>query len=231
MDNVFEPINSGSVVEKIIDTISDLIIEKKFKSGEKIPNEYQIASQLNVSRTSVREALKILNAFGVLEIKRGNGTYISNKIKSSKLDSLSYSLIMDDSTKQDVVDLRVMLDLGIYYLLITRIKDEDILTLENNIKEQEEFIKSKYFNEEKYIDLDIDFHLSIAKITKNILIEKIYKTIMRLFKVSMVKALKNINPEQAIENHKEIIKLFKNKDMSSVIQVINKNVLQWQEGL
>jgi len=138
---------------------------------------------------------------------------------------------MDDSTKQDVVDLRVMLDLGIYYLLITRIKDEDILTLENNIKEQEEFIKSKYFNEEKYIDLDIDFHLSIAKITKNILIEKIYKTIMRLFKVSMVKALKNINPEQAIENHKEIIKLFKNKDMSSVIQVINKNVLQWQEGL
>ena len=177
MENIFEPINSGSVVEKIIDSISDLIIEKKFKSGEKIPNEYQIASQLNVSRTSVREALKILNAFGVLEIKRGNGTYISNKIKSSKLDSLSYSLIMDDSTKQDVVDLRVMLDLGIYYLLITRIKDEDILTLENNIKEQEEFVKSKYFNEEKYIDLDIDFHLSIAKITKNVLIEKIYKTI------------------------------------------------------
>jgi GntR family transcriptional repressor for pyruvate dehydrogenase complex len=231
MQNIFEPISGKSVVEEIIDLISNLIIEKKFRVGQKIPNEYEIASQLNVSRSSVREALKILNAFGVLEIKRGNGTYISNKVKSNNLESLSYSLIMEDSSKQDIVDLRVMLDLGIYYLLITRIKDENILTLENKIKEQEEFINSNYFNEEKFIDLDIDFHLSIAKITKNTLIEKIYITIMRLFKASMIKALKNINPEQSIKNHKEVIKLFKDKDMSSVIQVINKNVLQWQEGL
>jgi GntR family transcriptional repressor for pyruvate dehydrogenase complex len=230
-ETIFEPISSRSVVERTIDVIIDLITEKKIRVGDKIPNEYQIASQLNVSRTSVREALKILNAFGVVEIKRGNGTYVSNRIKSSKLDSLGYGLIMEDSSKEDIVDLRIMLDLGIYYLLLPRIKEEDISLLEEEIRRQEEFVKSSSFDKEKYIDLDIEFHLSIARITNNILIEKIYVTIMRLFKASMLKALESMEPHQIIDNHKEVVKLFRNKDMGAVREVITKNIYKWQTAL
>jgi GntR family transcriptional repressor for pyruvate dehydrogenase complex len=231
MGTMLEPIDNRSVVAKIIDIMSDLIVEKKIKVGDRIPSEYQIASQLKVSRTSVREALRVLSAFGVLEIRRGDGTYVSNKIRSSRLESLSYSLIMEDSSKEDIVDLRVMLDLGLYYLLISRIQDEDILTLEKKIVEQEEFLGSGSFDDEKYIDLDIEFHLSIARITKNVLIEKIYVTIMRLFRASMLKALKTIEPRQVIENHKEIVKLFREKNVGAIREVITRNTSRWQTSL
>ena len=230
-ETIFEPFNSRSVVERTIDVIIDLISEKKLRVGDKIPNEYQIARQLNASRTSVREALKILNAFGVVEIKRGNGTYVSNKMKSSKLDSLGYGLIMEDSSKQEIVDLRIMLDLGIYYLLLPRIKEEEIALLEEEIDRQEEFIESSSFDKGKYIDLDIEFHLSIAKITNNILIEKLYITIMRLFRTSMLKALESMNPHQIIDNHREVVMLFRNKDMDAVREVITKNISKWQTAL
>ncbi|MCJ7856981.1 FadR family transcriptional regulator [Lachnospiraceae bacterium NSJ-143] len=74
MKNEFIPVS-----RTIANRISDMIfLEKKYMPGDKLPNEYELSSQLGVSRTSLREAIKILAAGGILTIKRGSGTFVSD---------------------------------------------------------------------------------------------------------------------------------------------------------
>lgn len=75
MKNEFIPVSN-----MIADRIRDMIfLEKKYASGDKLPNEYELSSMLGVSRTSLREAIKILAANGTLTIKRGSGTFCIEK--------------------------------------------------------------------------------------------------------------------------------------------------------
>jgi len=230
----FEPINNESVVSKVVNVITNSIIENKLKAKDKIPNEFELSKQLKVSRTSVREALKILSAFGIIKILRGDGTYISDSTSTSSLESLSYSLIMNDSSKQDIADLRLMLDLGIYFLLIPKIKNEDILLLESKLEEMEKLAsldESKENIEEKYIDSDIEFHLCIARLTKNKLIEKIYSTIMKMFKISMIKTLRVSGKKLSLKNHYKIVKVLKEKDVNKIIEVSYDTFEEWKKNI
>ena len=68
---------SQDVADNIISMIT---IEKRFGAGDKLPNETELAHELNVSRTTLREAVRILVAYGVLEIRRGNGTFVTEKV-------------------------------------------------------------------------------------------------------------------------------------------------------
>ncbi len=80
MNNIFNsPITTNkSVVERIIDEITNAIINGSLKPGDKLPTEMELCESLQVGRNSVREAIKILEAFGVVYIKRSEGTFISS---------------------------------------------------------------------------------------------------------------------------------------------------------
>ena len=65
---------SQNAAESILSMIT---VEKRFSTGDRLPNETELAEELNISRTTLREAVKILTAYGVLEIQRGRGTYVT----------------------------------------------------------------------------------------------------------------------------------------------------------
>ena len=70
------PINSKSMVQIVIDRITGAIIDGELKPGDQIPTEPELSSLFNVGRNTVREAIRILVAYGVLEIRRAEGTFI-----------------------------------------------------------------------------------------------------------------------------------------------------------
>ena len=69
--------NSGSAVDYMLDSFRKLLITRKLKPGDLIPSEGALAESLGISRGSIREGMKILSAFGIVDIRRGDGTYIS----------------------------------------------------------------------------------------------------------------------------------------------------------
>src|SRR5690554_2813919 len=95
--NMLKKIDNKTVVEKIVEQITEAIISKQLKPGDKIPTELELIERFGVGRNSVREAIKMLSAQGVLEIRRGDGTYIAKEIYPSVIDSLVYSLILEQS--------------------------------------------------------------------------------------------------------------------------------------
>ncbi|MFQ7553011.1 MAG: FadR/GntR family transcriptional regulator [Blautia marasmi] len=93
MSNLFEASKRESAVDIVVNSIKQLLMERRLKPGDKLPNELEISEGLGVSRGSVREAMKILSAFGLVDIRVGNGTYVCETPGNELIDSLLFSFL------------------------------------------------------------------------------------------------------------------------------------------
>ncbi|WP_153053508.1 FadR/GntR family transcriptional regulator, partial [Streptococcus suis] len=82
------------LVEKASERLLELILERGYEVGDKLPNEYELAQDLEVGRSTVREAVRSLATRNILEVRQGSGTYISSK-KGVSEDPLGFSLVRD----------------------------------------------------------------------------------------------------------------------------------------
>ena len=136
------------------------IIEKgdRFSVGDKLPNELELSNELGVSRSTLREAIKVLTTNGILEIRRGKGTYVTSKtiIDSGNLNDIASGL-------DDLFEMRLMFEPDCAYLAAQRATDEEIDIICYYGEEIEKKILSgedRTFEEQK-------FHESIANATHN----------------------------------------------------------------
>ena len=116
--------NQISLPQQIADDIKDMIVEKKkFQIGDKLPNENILSKELNVSRTTLREAIRILVAQNLLEIKRGKGTFVINdKTDNYNLNNIANTL----SDLKDLLELRLIIEPMAVYYATKRASDKEI---------------------------------------------------------------------------------------------------------
>ena len=113
--------------DQAADQIIQLIIDNDGKAGDKMPNEYELAEQLNVSRSTVREAIKALVSRNILEIKRGSGTFISEKCGISD-DPLGLMFVKNKlKLATDLLEIRFMIEPKIASLAAANATDEEKL--------------------------------------------------------------------------------------------------------
>lgn len=155
--------------DKIADEIKNMIVDKKLNIGDKLPNELELCKGLDVSRTTVREAIKILVAGNVLEIRRGKGTFVSERLGVSK-DPLGL-LFESDKKKliRDLFETRLIIEPELVSLVCERAEEYEIEKMKVLAKEIEELILKK----ENHLQKDIEFHKLIAKASHNSVVTKI----------------------------------------------------------
>lgn len=220
-------IDNNSVVDKVVKQITDSIVQGELKPGDKIPTEIELIETLQVGRNSIREAIKMLLALGLLEIRRGDGTYITKNIQPSVLDPLIYSVIIEQSSRTEIFELRETLEVDILELAIDKANEEDINKLKKLLIEADKAFNNKDFN--KLTELDLQFHFTLIEIAGNKLLGRIAKGIMQLFFSSIQKTLENHKAidEDYNRNHKSILALIINKDKQNIKNVIKKSLEDW----
>jgi DNA-binding FadR family transcriptional regulator len=229
----FEKIDSVSVVNNVVNQISALILERRFVSGERIPTEIELGAQLGVSRNSIREAIKILNAVGILEVKRGKGTFVASTVTPTFFDPLIFSLILEPRSNKDLYELRMMFDSMVLFCAIERITQTQIQELEMIVERTREmFSKERYLDDiEYYMSQDVLFHKCLLETTGNPLIQRIGHSILE-FIPEYVK--KSIQQDQgilrSINNHKEIIRTLKGRDRSKIIDITDATLVEWKNN-
>lgn len=223
-----KPIGKESIVNKVVKQITDAIINGELKPGDKIPTEVELIELLQVGRNSVREAIKILSALGLLEIRRGDGTYITKTMLPSVLDPLIYGIIIEQSSIDEIFELREALEEDILELAIDKATQEDIDELHGLLKESEHAYMNNDFH--KLAELDLKFHYTLIDIARNPLLGRITKGVMELFFSSIRKTLENqsIIDDNFNENHKDIVNLIINKDKKNIRDVIIKSLVEWK---
>ena len=92
--------NRKTLVQRIISEIQDRLVKGALRAGDRLPPEGKLAAQFGVGRTSVREAMKVLAALGVIEIRRGDGTYVSESMSARIFDRLLFQLLLSDTDKK-----------------------------------------------------------------------------------------------------------------------------------
>lgn len=148
--------------QSIADTLLSMItIEKRFSAGDKLPNENELSAELNISRTTLREAIRILVAYNVLEIQRGKGTFVTQAAfeQQSNLGQLSNIKV----NAKDLYEMRLIFEPEAAYLAAIRGTDAEIKRILDFGEKIEQEIKSG----QDRTDNEHSFHKAIAQATHN----------------------------------------------------------------
>jgi GntR family transcriptional regulator, transcriptional repressor for pyruvate dehydrogenase complex len=184
MDSIFENIGSKiTLSQKIERRIESAIRDKKLPVGSKLPTERELCESFGVSRTALREALRRLNARGLISIVKGSGMYVTELKIDDAINTLNlyYDLKFDHNFISQMIEVRRIFEPEIAKLAAIRRNDDDIRDFEKNLKD---FKKCNPDNTQLEADLDNKFHLTIAKATHNpvvqISMEPIYTLLPRM---------------------------------------------------
>ena len=112
-EKLLDPMDNRSVVDRIIARITNAIISGELLPGQKIPTESELCESMHVGRNSVREAIKVLVAMGVLYIKRAEGTFVAEGFSDRMLDPMVYGLIREGGSSWYLIERRRMRDVGV----------------------------------------------------------------------------------------------------------------------
>jgi GntR family transcriptional repressor for pyruvate dehydrogenase complex len=230
-----EPIDNKSVVATIVERITNAIIDKQLLPGQKIPTEMMLSESFNVGRNSIREAVKILTALGILEIRRADGTYVSDRFSDNMINPLVYSLILEEDSSRAIYEVRYLFEVGAVEQAIQKAEDNDVKKLKKMLVQMEKEATKPNPDRYKFTEMDMRFHKSITEITQNSLIVTIGNIIGRLTRSSQLKTVKAMiessNMEFIIEVHEEIVRLIEEKDYDNVRSVIEKSHSLWKKNI
>jgi GntR family transcriptional repressor for pyruvate dehydrogenase complex len=207
-----------------MDQIVQYLLSGDLKPGDKLPTEHEFAQQLGVGRNSIREAIKMLSSIGVIEIKRGAGTFIAESMSSSILNPLILSLVFEQGVSGELLELRLLLDTGVAELIIEKASDQDITRLEEaNQMFHEETLKEHHDNPHVLRDFDLNFHRLFYELAGNTLLDKIAQAIYTLFFASIEETVE-ADPMTAYENHQKVIEAMKQRDVELLRQRMRESL-------
>lgn len=208
-----------SLAQQVANKIESLIKEQRYKTGDKLPNEFELATELTVGRGTIREAIKLLAARNVVVIQRGKGTFVS-KTPGITEDPLGLSFISDKKRlSSDLMDVRVMIEPEIAKLAAENATSEEVEQMEKICDEIATLIHANENHETK----DIELHSTIAKSSKNVVVPSlipIIQTAISLFINLTNRSLK----EETIETHRQIVEAIKNKDGEAAKKAMQRHL-------
>lgn len=201
---MFSPIKTTKVYEQVIDQIKDMIDKGTLKKGDKLPSERKLVEQLEVSRASIREALRALEVIGLIECKQGEGNYIKTSFQDNLFEPLSIMFMLEGSNPDAIWELRKIMEVEAAGLASKRITVEQLKELKEIT---EEFMNSS--DETINAEIDKQFHYKIAECSGNVLIFNILNTVSTLVDHFIVDARKLIlahkeNKEVLFDQHNQI---------------------------
>ncbi|MCM3771385.1 MULTISPECIES: FadR/GntR family transcriptional regulator [Priestia] len=230
-DQVFSSVRNERMYEKIVVQIRQLIEDGKLKPGDRLPSERTLAQTIGCSRTSLREACRVLESEGLIVSKPGGGRFIQQvdmnmtlKYHFDTLDMLEKSAIIY------FLEARETLEPTIAKLASQRATKEDIEKMENVLLKMED--KLKYPDEK--VEADSSFHLALAEATKNFVFVSMMEANLNMIRQVRKQTLNSKGRyAQSLKEHRAILEAVKRGNSSEAVkatythlQHIRENVLK-----
>lgn len=163
------PTQTNSLTEQIEDKILQYIKEKDLKIGEKVPTEKELTTAFNVGRSSLREAISKLASRGVLETRRGSGTYVKNLIPID-LDPLRLGFIKNKlDLAMDFIVVRLLIEPEMASIAARKATNNQKIEIKNLCDKVEE----KILSGENHLEFDAEFHTAISRYSQNKVMENL----------------------------------------------------------
>ncbi|SDG33260.1 FadR/GntR family transcriptional regulator [Desulfosporosinus hippei] len=216
-----------SLAENVADNILAMItIDKKFNSGDKLPNEIELSEVLQVSRTTLREAIRILVAHNVLEIYRGKGTFVKNNLDLNEDLGLKELSTLQPDIK-DLYEMRLIFEPQSAYYAAKRANDRELERILYYGRLEEELILKK----EDRTEAEQAFHKSIAKATHNEFMNRLMPILYQAIDKGVL--LSDTNEEMiqnTLNDHRMIMEFLSKRDAEGAKTAMKLHIIHAMRG-
>jgi DNA-binding FadR family transcriptional regulator len=221
---------AASSVDFVVDSIKELLLGKKVSPGDRLPSETELCRLLSVSRGPVREAMKILSALGIVEVRRGDGTYISRSGGKVMFDPLLFSLILSQPEFSELREFRAILEKNAARLAVLNATAEDIRELRECMEETRALKDRPEKDYDALLALDLGFHAILGRIGKNGPLTAIYGFVMQYFQPYVAQSLTKHSDfaRESCDAHLKILDAIERRDAAAAEKAIEDSMELWE---
>ena len=217
------PRGASALSVRIADNLAEMITDGRYRPGDKLPSEPELAAELHVSRTTLREALRILSTRGLVEVRRGIGTFVTE----SRSIHADYDVLKIQDTNVNVKDLyemRLMFEPQAAYYACLRASDEELATIFRYGELNERMIRHQ---DPQWDETEQKFHNSIASATHNPFITALLPIFNRAIHHGIILASQSPQvAEMTLHDHRVLMQYLKDRNpegakTAMVLHIIN----------
>jgi GntR family transcriptional repressor for pyruvate dehydrogenase complex len=209
MGKRLRPIERKRVSESIVEQLTELILDGTWGPGQRIPSERELSDSLNVGRTSVREALRILETMGYLEIRIGDGSYVREGIPIPFNVNNFINLVQADETFDDLMEARELIEQQIAFIAAESATQDDLQELRAVVAQHADAIGRG----DPGLEHDIQFHMRLAMATGNRVLFELQQILLQRLRDSIHKLLLEPGrPPLSVRQHREVIEAIEERD-------------------
>ena len=204
---IFSKIRNEKVADAVVRHIENLIVEGVLRPGDRLPAERELAKELDVSRPSLRDAIKVLEERGLLIARRGGGTFVGDVIGSVFAEEFVYLFLSNDRAITDYIEFRREIDILAAGHAAARATDADKEILSHIQASLRKAIESN--DEEAIIRCDTDFHIAVVAAAHNVVLlhamQSIYEQMVPIFYKRLPRQPDSILTSEILAQHGAIL--------------------------
>jgi DNA-binding FadR family transcriptional regulator len=208
--STLKPVSRVTLGEQVAAQLSDQIAQGRWKAGERLPSETELCIAMNVGRSTLREALKALAFVGMVQVRPGEGTFVIEESALLIERIMANGILKSDKEVQDIGEARLMLESESAALAAERADPQALVRLDELMVEMTQSLADDGAD---FVDLDLEFHLAIARCANNQILYELLNAIRPVLKewISKSQELPGIQ-ENALKQHARILAAIKRQD-------------------
>lgn len=221
----FEVIRRSKVYEEVARQLERMIL-KKLHPGDKLPSERELAENLGVSRSSIRDAIRSLELVGLVEPRQGAGTVVREISADTLVNPLTSVLRHKMELVGELIDFRKMLEPPLATRAATHASDEEISEMEEILRRQD----AKFRKGELAIEEDSEFHYAIAMASGNSVVLKLLDVLMDLLRDTRERSLQvRGRSQKSLAGHRKILAAIKKRDAEAAKAAMRRHLEDVEE--
>jgi GntR family transcriptional repressor for pyruvate dehydrogenase complex len=227
--DALKPVSRTTLSEQVAMQLASELTGGRWKPGEKLPSEAELCKAFNVGRSTLREALKSLAFIGLIRMRAGGGSYVSEQ-PSKYLDGPLFAKGVLNTEKDitDLSDARILLETEVAGLCAQRATDQDLAALHDILKQMKTAIEQ---GGDGFRQLDLGFHLAIAMGSKNQVLSEMLRHIREALQELITKSLLlPAGTDMAYKQHREIFEALKQRSPARARKAMRSHLRAFQRG-
>jgi GntR family transcriptional regulator, transcriptional repressor for pyruvate dehydrogenase complex len=222
--DMFKAVSLNRVSQAIVEQVKHLLRQGRLKPGDRLPSERELCDRFGVSRVTVREALRVLEAGGLIDIRVGarGGAFVTSPTSQQIGEGLADLLHLSPLTAPEVTEARQVFELGVVPLVVERATDEDIASLREMVRSH----KAALDRGEYAMSMSAAFHVRVAACTHNAAIETLVQSfhgplLMSLLTAQVVEPLMG---RRGTEEHRGFIDAIAARDVERATSIMRAHL-------
>lgn len=224
---LFDKLTQTPFAEQIAGRIESLILDAQLRPGDKLPPERELAAGFGVSRTAVRESLKLLQERGLVEVRNAKGAFVTGLKLESIASSFNVAYRMQKGTVENLHEARWSLESSIARLAAERATDADVARMEAAL----EVMDASLSEPPKYMPADAEFHCALAAATQNpLFLILIYPLVDMILSVGSM-GFSSGGVAERHQYHRRLLECVKNRDASGAEEAIQQLLVHGRQAI